>query len=185
MIVLIVIAPASATGARARQKVIPPKKDHPGGHGPSPPRRRSCSERLRESPTKKKMQERTWQCEQLAHGQLIQDAAAQPLTSPMNLKEEERANLKKRTAKTRSPTTPQETQNFQNMHASMKSRKKELHPESGNSHYRIEFWLTQLPQNNEQNPWLVTSQDPPDGRGPEWTASRSRQPIRTHSMEEI
>ena len=35
------------------------KKDHPGGHGPSPPRQRSRSERLQESPTEKKMQERT------------------------------------------------------------------------------------------------------------------------------
>ena len=161
------------------------KKDHPGGHSPSPPRRRSRSERLRESPTEKKTKERLWQCKQLAHGRLIQDATAQPPTSPTNLEEEERANLKKKTAKKRSLTTPQETQNLQNTHASTKSRKRELYLESGNSPYRIKSWLTQLPQNNKQNPWLVTSQDPPDGRGPEQTASRSRQPIRTHSREEI
>ena len=134
------------------------KKHHPGGHGPSLPRLRSRSERLRESPREKKTQERTWQCKQLAHGRLIQDATAQLLTSPTNLEEEERANLKKKTAKKRSPTTPQETQNLQNMHASTKLRKKELRPESGNSPYRIESWLTQLPQNNKQNPWLVTLQ---------------------------
>ena len=127
------------------------KKDHPGGHGPSPSRQKSCSERLQESPTEKKMQERTWQCKQLAHKQLIQDATAQPLTSPTNLEEEKRANLKKRTAKKRSPTTPQETQNLQNTHASTKSRKRELCLESGNSSYRIKSWLTQLPQNNKQN----------------------------------
>ena len=114
------------------------KKDHSGGHGPSPPRRRSCSKRLRESPTEKKTQERTWQCEQLAHGRLIQNATIQPLTSPTNLQEEERANLKKKTAKKRSPMTPQETQNLQNTHASTKLRKRELRPESGNSPYRIE-----------------------------------------------
>ena len=161
------------------------KKDHPGGHGPSPSKRRSCSERLRESFTEKKTQERTWKCKQLAHKRLIEDATAKPQTSPTNLEEEERANLKERTAKKRSPPTPQETQNLQNMHASTKSRKMELRPESGNSPYRIESWLTQLPQNNKQNPWLVTSQDPPDGQGPGRTASRSRQPIRTHSMEKI
>ena len=160
-------------------------KDHPGGHNRSPPRRRSCSKRLQESLTKKKTQERTWQCKQLAHWRLIQDATIQPPTSPTNLEEEKRANLKKRTAKKRSPTTPQETQNLQNMHASTKSRKKKLRPESGNSPYRIESWLTQLPQNNKQNLWLVTLQDPPDRQGPERTVSRSRQPIRTHSMEEI
>ena len=38
------------------------KKDHPGGHDCSPPRRRSCSKRLQESLTEKKTQERTWQC---------------------------------------------------------------------------------------------------------------------------
>ena len=161
------------------------KKDHPGGHSPSPPKRRSCSKRLQESPTEKKMQERTRQCKQLAHGRLIQDATAQPLTSPTNLEEEERANLKKRTVKKRSPTTLQETQNLQNMHASTKSRKRELRPESGNSPYRIESWLTQLLYNNKQNPWLVILQDPLDGQGPGRTASRSRQPIQTHSMEEI
>ena len=161
------------------------KKDHPGGHGPSPPRRRSCSERLRKSPTEKKMKEKTWQCKQLAHGRLIQDATAQPPTSPTNPEEKERANQKKRTAKKRSPTTSQETQNLQNMHASTKSRKRGLRPKSGNSPYRIESWLTQLPQNNKQNPWLVTLQNPPDGRGLEQTASRSRQPIWTHSMEKI
>ena len=161
------------------------KKDHPRGHSPSPSRRRSRSKRLRESPTKKKTQEKTWQYKQLAQKRLIQDAIAQPLTSLTNLEEEERANLKKRTAKKRSPTTPQEIQNLQNMHVSMKSRKMELRPESGNSPYRIESWLTQLPQNNEQNPWLVTSQGPLDGQGPGRTASRSRQPIRTHSMEEF
>ena len=48
-----------------------------------------------------------------------------------------------------------------------------------------ESWLTQLPQNNKQNPWLVTLQDLPDGQGPKRTASRSRQPILTNSMEEI
>ena len=162
-----------------------PKKDHPGGHGSSPSRGRSCSKRLRESLTEKKMQERTWQCKQLAHKRLTQDATAQPLTSPTNPKEEEKANLMKRTAKKRSLTTSQETQNLQNMHASTKSRKWELRPESGNSPYKIESWLTQLPQNNEQNPWLVTLQDLPDGQGPGQTASRSRQPIWTHSMEEI
>ena len=161
------------------------KKDHSGGHGPSLSRRRSRSERLRESPTEKKTQQGTQQYEQLAHGRLIQDATTQPLTSPTNLEEEERANLKKRTAKKRSPTTLQENQNLQNTHASTKSRKKELRPESSNSPYRIESWLTQLPQNNKQNPWLVTSQDPPDGQGPGQTASRSRQPIQTHFMEEI
>ena len=161
------------------------KKDHPAGHGPSLSRRRSCSERLRESPTEKKMQERTRQCKQLAHKWLIQDATAQLPTSPTNLEEEKRANLKKRTAKKRSPTTPQKTQNLQNTHASMKSRKRELHSESGNSPYRIKSWLTQLPQNNEQNPWLVTSQDPLNGQGPGRTASRSRQPIQTHSIKEI
>ena len=161
------------------------KKDHPGGHGPSPPRRRSRSKRLQESPTEKKTQERTRQCKQLAHGRLIQDATVQPPTSPTNLEKEERANLKKRTAKKRSLTTPPETQNLQNTHASTKSRKIELRPESGNSPYRIKSWLTQLPQNNEQNPWLVTLQDPPNGQGPERTTSRSRQPIQTHSMEEI
>ena len=88
------------------------KKNHPGGHGPSPPRRRSCSKRLQESLIEKKTQERTRQCEQLAHGQLIQDATAQLLTSPTNLEEEERENLKKKTAKKRSPTTPQETKNL-------------------------------------------------------------------------
>ena len=113
------------------------KKDHPRGHSPSPSRRRSRSECLRESPTEKTTQERTWQCKQLAHKQLIQDATAQPLTSPTNLKKEERANRKKRTAKKRSPTTLQETQNLQNTYVSMKSRKRELHPESGNSPYRI------------------------------------------------
>ena len=121
------------------------KKDHPGGHSPSPSRRRSCSERLQESPTEKKTQERTRQCKQLAHKRLIQDATEQPLTSLTNLEEEERANLKKRTAKKRSPTTPQETQNLQNTHASTKLRKRELRPESGNSPYRIESWSTQLP----------------------------------------
>ena len=161
------------------------KKNHPGGHGPSSPRQMGCSKRLQESLTDKKTQERTWQCKQLAHRRLIEDATVQPPTSLTNLKEEERANLKKKTAKKRSLTTPQETQNLQNTHASMKSRKRELRPESGNSPYRIESWLTQLPQNNKQNPWLVTLQDPPDGQGPEQTASRSRQPIRTHSMEEI
>ena len=161
------------------------KKDHPREHGPSFSRQRSRSERLRESPTEKKMQERTRQCKQLAHRRLIQDATIQPPMSLTNLVEKERANLKKRTAKKRSPTTLQETQNLQNTHASTKSRKKELRPESGNSPYRIESWLTQLPQNNEQNPWLVILQDPLDGQGPERTASRSRQPIRTHSMEEI
>ena len=161
------------------------KKDHPGGHSPTPSKWRSCSERLRESPTKKKMQEKTRQCKRLAHKRLIQDATAQPLTSPTNLEEEERANLKMRTARKRSLTTPQETQNLQNTHASMKSKKRELRPESGNSPYRIESWLTQLPQDNKQNPWLITLQDPPDGQGPEQTASCSRQPIRTHSMEKI
>ena len=161
------------------------KKDHPGGHGPSLSRQRSCSKRLRESPTEKKMQERTWQCKQLAHRRLIQNATVQPLTSPTNLEKEERANLKKRTTGKRSLTTLQETQNLQNTHVSTKSRKRELRPESGNSSYRIESWLTQLPQNNKQNPWLVTLQDPPDGQGPEWKASRSRQPIWTHSIEEI
>ena len=161
------------------------KKNHPGGHSPSPPRQRSCSKRLCESPTEKKMQERIQQCKQLAHQRLIQGAIAQPLTSSTNLEEEEKANLKKRTAKKRSPTTPQETQNLQNTHASTKSRKRELRPESGNSPYRIEFWLTQLPQNNKQNPWLVILQDPPNGQELGWTASRSRQPIQTHSMEEI
>ena len=120
------------------------KKNHPGGHGPSPPRQRSHSERLQESPTKKKTQERTRQCKQLAHRRLIQDATVQLPTSPTNLEEEERANLKKRTAKKRSPTTPQETQNLQNTHASTKLRKRELRPESGNSPYRIKSWLTQL-----------------------------------------
>ena len=118
------------------------KKNPPGGHGPSPPRQRSRSERLRESPKEKKTQERTWQCKQLAHGRLIQDATIQPPTSPTNLEEEKRANLKKRTAKKRSPTTLQKTQNLQNTHASTKSRKRELRPESGNSPYRIESWLT-------------------------------------------
>ena len=80
---------------------------------------------------------------------------------------------------------PQETQNLQNTHASMKSRKRELRPESSNSPYRIESWLTQLSQNNKQNPWLVTLQDPLDGQGLEQTASCSRQPIRAHSMEKI
>ena len=154
------------------------KKDHPRGHGPNPPKWRSRSERLRESPTEKKMRERTWQCKQLAYGQLIKDATVQPPTSPTNLKEEERANLKKRTAKKRSPTTPQETQNLQNTHALTKSRKKELRLESGNSPYRIKSWLKQLPQNNKQNPWLVTSQDPSDGQGPEQTASCSSSPFK-------
>ena len=161
------------------------KKDHPGGHCPSPPRRRSCSERLQESPTEKKTRGRTWRCKQLAHGRLIQDATAQPLTSLTNLEKEERVNLKKRTAKKRSPTTPQETQNLKNMHASTNLRKRELRPESGNSPYKIESWLTQLLQNNKQNPWLVTLQDPLNRQGPEWTASRSRQPIWTRSMKEI
>ena len=75
---------------------------------------------------------------------MIQDATVQPPTSPTNLEEEERANLKKRTAKKRSPTTPQETQNLQNTHALTKLRKRGLRPESGNSPYRIESWLTQL-----------------------------------------
>ena len=161
------------------------KKNHLRGHGPSPSRQRNCSERLRKSPTEKKTQERTWQCKQLAFKRLIQDATAQLLTSPTNLEEKERANLKKKTAKKRSPTTPQETQNLQSMHASMKLRKMELHPQSGNPPYRIESWLTQLPQDNKQNPWLVTLQDPPDGQGPGQTASRSRKPIQTHAMEEI
>ena len=73
--------------------------------------------RLQKSPTEKKMQERTWQCKQLAHGQLIQDVTAQPQMSPTNLEEKENANLKKRTAKKRSLTTPQKTQNLQNTHA--------------------------------------------------------------------
>ena len=141
------------------------KKDHPGEHGPSLPRQRSCSERLQKSPTKKKTQERIWQCKQLAHVRLIQDATVQSPTSPTNLEEEEKANLKKKTTKKRSLTTPEETQNLQNTHASTKSRKRELCLESGNSLYRIESWLTQLPQNNKQNPWLVTSPDPPDGQG--------------------
>ena len=128
------------------------KKNYSGGHSPSPLRRRSCNKRLQESPTEKKTQERTQQYEQLAHKRLIQDATAQPLTSPTNLEEEKRANLKKRTAKKRSPTTPQETQNLQNTHASTKLKKKELRPGSGNLPYRIESWLTQLPQNNKQNP---------------------------------
>ena len=161
------------------------KKDYPGGHGPSSSRWRSRSERMRESFTKKKTQERTQQCKQLAHKRLIQDATAQPLTSPTNLEEEKRANLKKKTARKRSPTTFQETQNLQNTHALTKSRKRELSPESGNSPYKIESWLTQLPQNNEQNSWLVILQDPPNGQGLERTASRSRQLIWTHSMEEI
>ena len=161
------------------------KKDHPGGHGPSPSRQRSCSECLRESPTEKKTQEKTWQCKQLAHRRLIQDATVQLLTSQTNLEEEERANRKKKTAKKKSPTTPQETQNLQNTHASTKLRKRKLRPESGNSPYRIKSWLTQLPQNKKQNPWLVTLQDPLDGQRPERRPSCSRQPIRTHSMEEI
>ena len=161
------------------------KKDHPEGHGPSPLRQRSCSKRLQESPTEKKTQERTWQCKQLAHERLIQDATAQPSTSLTNLKEKERANLKKKIAKKRSPTTPQKTQNLQNTHASTKLRKRKLHPDSSNSHYRIESWLTQLPQNNKQNPWLVTLQDSPDRQEPGQTTLRSRQPIQTHSMKEI
>ena len=94
------------------------KKDHPGGHSPSSSRRRSCNKRLRESLTENKTQERTRQCKQLAHRRLIQDATVKLLTSLTNLEEEERVNLKKRTAKKRSPTTPQETQNLQNTHAS-------------------------------------------------------------------
>ena len=121
------------------------KKDHPRGHGPSSLRRSSCNKRLQESPTEKKMKERTWQYKQLAYKQLIQDATAQLQTSPTNLEEEERANLMKKRAKKRSPTTSQETQNLQNMHASTKSRKRELRPESGNLPYKIESWLTQLP----------------------------------------
>ena len=161
------------------------KKDHPGRHGPSPSSWKSHSKHLQESPIEKKMQERTRQCKQLAHKRLIQDATAQPPMSSTNLEEKKRANQKKRTAKKRSPTTPQKTQNLQNTHASTKSRKSELRRESSNSPYRIESWLTQLPQNNEENPWLVTLQDPPDGQGLGYTASRSRQPIRTHFMEEI
>ena len=161
------------------------KKDSLERHGPSPSRRRSRSKRRRESFTKKKTQEKTWQYKQLAHRQLIQEATAQLPTSPTNLEKEERPNLKKKTAKKRSLTTPQETQKLQNTHASTKSRKRELRPESGNSPYRIESWLTQLSQNNKQNPWLVTLQDLSNGRGPGRTASRSRQPIRTHFIEEI
>ena len=118
------------------------KKDYPEGNGPSPPRQRSHSKRLRESPTEKKTQERTQQCKQLAHGRLIQNATVQLPTSPTNLEEEKRANLKKRTTKKRSPTTLQETQTLQNTHVSTKSRKRELRPESGNSSYKIESWLT-------------------------------------------
>ena len=92
-------------------------------------------------------------------------------------------DLKKRTVKKRSPTTLQETQNLQKTHVSMKSRKRELRPESGNSPYRIKSWLTQLSQNNKQNSWLITSQDPLDGWGPGQTASRSRQPIQTPFCE--
>ena len=88
------------------------KKDHPRGHGPSPPRQRSRNKRLQESPTEKKTQERTQQCKQLAHGRLIQDATAQPLTSLTNLEEEERANLKKRTAKKKSLTTLRRLRTF-------------------------------------------------------------------------
>ena len=84
------------------------------------------------------MQERTWQYEQLAHGRLIQDLTAQPLASSTKLEEKERANLKKKTAKKRSLTTLQETQNLQNTHASTKLKKRELRPESGNLPYRIE-----------------------------------------------
>ena len=171
--------------AQGHNRKLHRQKNHPGGHGPSPPRQRSRNERLRESPTKKKTQKRTRQCNQLAHRQLIQDATVQPPTSLTNLEEEEKTNLKERTAKKRSPTTPQETQNLLYTHTLTKSRKKELRPDSGNSPYKIESWLTQLPQNNKQNPWLVTLQDPPDGQGPERTASRSRQLIWTHSMEEI
>ena len=184
VIVLVVIAPASATGARARQKVTPPKKTIQEGTALAPQDGGVAASACRRV-LEKKTQERTWQYKQLAHKQLIQDATAQPLTSLTNLEEEERANLKKRTAKKRSSTTLQETQNLQNMHASTKSRKRELRPESSNSSYRIESWLTQLPQNNEQNQWLVTSRDPPNGQGPGQTASRSRQPIWTHSIEEI
>ena len=139
MIVFVVIALASATGARAQQSYTN-KKDHPREHSPSPPRKRSYSERLRESHIEKKTQERTWQCKQLAHKRLIQDATAQPLMSLTNLKEEEGANLKRKTAKKSSSTTPQETQNLQNTHATLKSRIKELRPEPGNSPYRIESW---------------------------------------------
>ena len=125
------------------------KKVYPGGHGPNPLRRRSCSERLRESLTEKKTQERTQYCKQLAHERLIQDLTAKLLMSPTNLKEEEGANLKKKKAKKRSLATPQETQNLQNMHASTKLRKKELRLEPGNLPYRIKSWLTQLHQNNK------------------------------------
>ena len=118
------------------------KKDHPRGHRPSPLRRRSRNKRLRESPTEKKTQERTRQCKQLAHGRLIQDATVQHLTSPTNPEKVKKANLKKRTAKKKSLTTLQETQNLQNTHASTKLRKRVLRPESGNSLYRIESWLT-------------------------------------------
>ena len=135
--------------------------------------------------TEKKSQERTRQYKQLAYRRLIQDATAQPPTGPTNLEKEKRAKLKKRTAKKKSLTTLPETQNLQNTHALTKSRKRELRPESGNLSYRIKSWLSQLPQNNKQNPWRVTLQDPPDGQGPGQTASRSRQPIWTHSMEEI
>ena len=83
---------------------------------------------------------------------MIQDATAQLLMSLTNLEVEERANLKKRTAKENSATTPQETQNLQNTHASTKLRKKELRSESGNLPYKIESWLTQLLQNNKQKP---------------------------------
>ena len=129
------------------------------------------SERLRESPTERITQKSSRRYKQLAQGRLIQKAI-QPPRSPTILEEEERANQRKKTTK-RSPMTPQTIQNPQNMHASTKSRKRELRPESSNSPYEIESWLTQLPHTINQNPWQAFRQDLLPGRGR--TASRSRQ----------
>ena len=111
------------------------KKDYPGGTA-LVPQNGGVAASACGKVSQKKMQEKTWQCKQLAHKRLIQDAIVQPLTSLTNLEEEGRANLKKRTAKKRSSTTPQETQNLQNTHASTKSRRRELRLESVNSPYR-------------------------------------------------
>ena len=60
MIVFVVIAACLCHQRKGTTESYTAKKDHPRGHGPSPSRRRSCSERLRESPTKKKNAGENW-----------------------------------------------------------------------------------------------------------------------------
>ena len=155
------------------------KKDHLGGHGPSPLKQKSRSKRLRESPTMKKTHEENL---------IVQTTGPQVVDSECNSTTFDKSNKprKEKESKSEEESDNPLRDSEPSEHARLnKVEEEELRPESGNSPYRIESWLTQLPQNNKQNPWLVTLQDFPDGQGPGQTASRSKQPIRTHSMEEI